>query len=181
MEKAKINFRLATLADASNIAKLHVQNWQSSYRGSWSDNFLDNIAPQKQLDIWTKRLNTPNENQHIILAETCPGFTSGAESQLIGFACTQLDDDEKYGALLDNLHVDTKWRGFGIGRQLTHASMDWVRSKNPNSGYYLWVLKSNEPARNFYKKLGGKEVETVIDNSPEMGTYILVRCFWKVI
>lgn len=171
MKKEKINYRLATLADAPVIAKLHVQNWQTSYRGSWTDNFLDNIALQKQLDIWTKRLNTPNENQHIILAET--------ENQLIGFACTQLNDDKNYGSLLDNLHVDVDWRGYGIGKKLTLASMEWVRSKETKSGYYLWVLESNESARNFYKKLGGKEVETVIDKSPEMGTYTLVRCFWK--
>ena len=167
----KINFQLATLEDAPEIAKLHIKNWQSSYRGSWSDDFLDNIAPQKQLDIWTNRLSQPKENQHIILAK--------AKNQIIGFACTQFDDDPTYGALLDNLHVDADWRGYGIGKQLTLASMDWVRSKNPNSGYYLWVLEKNLGARKFYESMGGEEVETIEETKPDLGTYTIVRCFWE--
>ena len=172
MKNKEVKYRLAVLGDSSDIAKLHVQNWQTTYRGSWSDNFLDNIAPQKQLDIWTKRLNSPNSNQHILFAE--------AESQLIGFACTELNKNKTYGALLDNLHVDADWRGHGIGKQLTLASTDWVKSKNPKSPYYLWVLENNHSARIFYKKLGGKEVETVVDSSEEMGAFSLVRCVWEI-
>ena len=152
------------------MAKLHVQNWQTTYRNSWSDNFLDNIAPQKQLDIWKKRLTENSLNQHILLAE--------AENQLVGFACTLLDADATYGSLLDNLHTDINWRGYGIGKQLLHASMDWVRSQNPKSPYYLWVLEDNYHAREFYKRLGGKEVETIIDKGSKMGTYSVIRCCW---
>lgn len=171
--KDEINYQLASLDDAPEIAKLHVKNWQTSYRGSWSDNFLDNIAPQKQLDIWTERLKAPNEKQHIILAKT--------ENQIIGFACTQLDDDPTYGSLLDNLHVDADWRGYGIGKQLTLASMEWVRSKNSNSGYYLWVLEKNFGARKFYESIGGEEVESIEETKPDLGTYTIIRCCWKVI
>ena len=170
MKNKKINFRLATLDDATNIAKLHVQNWQTTYRSSWSDNFLDNIAPKKQLEVWTQRLI--DATLHILLAE--------AENQLTGFACTELNADPVYGSLLDNLHVAADWRGHRIGKQLTLTSMDWVRKQNAQSGYFLWVLEKNLHARKFYKMLGGEEVETVIKNHPERGGFSVVRCAWKV-
>lgn len=171
MKNTSITFRLANLSDAPHIAQLHVQSWQKFYRGIWTDNFLDNIAPQKQLEIWTKILASPNEKQHLLLAEV--------NSELVGFAFTRLDKDPVWGSLLDNLHVRANRQGFGIGQKLIKASADWVLSQNPTANFYLWVLENNLKSRDFYKKCGAVEVETIIEKDAEIGTFRIVRCFWK--
>ena len=171
LKNKPITYRLANISDAPNIADLHIKNWQKFYRGMWTDNFLDNLAPKKQLDHWTKILSEPNEKQHLLVAE--------ADSKLVGFAFTRLDNDPVWGSLLDNLHVRENMQGFGIGQKLIKTSADWVLSKNPKSDYYLWVLEGNLKTRDFYKKSGATEPETTTEVDPEIGTFRLVRCFWK--
>jgi hypothetical protein len=43
---------------------------------------------------------------------------------------------------------------------------------------YLWVLKDNQQARNFYQKMSGVAVETTIENNPGGGQSEILRIFW---
>jgi GNAT superfamily N-acetyltransferase len=114
------------------------------------DDFLDNEATDDRAKVWQERFADPERETTTItiLAE------SGGE--LLGFAHSMIDDDAKYGTLLDNLHVRrTKHRG-GIGTQLMMETAERLAARG-RSTLYLWVLEGNDGARAFYRALGGEE------------------------
>ena len=48
--------RLATLADAEAIARVHVLTWQTAYRGLVPDDFLDALAIDRRTETWRNML-----------------------------------------------------------------------------------------------------------------------------
>src|ERR1700752_4993276 len=102
-----MQFRPALPADAEAISRLHADSWRRHYRGAYSDAFLDGDVYADRLVVWTERLREPDAGSQTLLAEDRDG--------LVGFAHTIFDDDQRWGSLLDNLHVvyDEKRRGIG--------------------------------------------------------------------
>jgi GNAT superfamily N-acetyltransferase len=140
-------FRLATAADADAIARLHADSWRRHYRGAYSDAFLDGDVLADRIETWRERLREPDPRRCTILAE-CAG--------IIGFGNTYVEQDEIWGALLDNLHVGAAHQRQGVGAMLIAriAKVVLERSAAERRGLYLWVLEQNGAARAFYEALG---------------------------
>jgi len=170
-------FRLAQVADVQAIAALHTRSWQENYRGSFADQYLDEVAPQERLVTWTNRLNTPSDKQWVLLAEE--------NNELLGFACVYLDHDDQWGALLDNLHVRGDHKGKGIGRQLFQRAQLWVKEQRPGQPMYLFVLADNQPAIAAYSNWGGQlvekltePIEMIVDVEPDGSELEAYRYVW---
>lgn len=153
------------------IAHLHAFSWQTHYRGIFNDSYLDHDVLKDRLEVWKRRFENPSKEQFVILAKD--------DDLLCGFGCVYLNHHQQYGALLDNLHVHRDWQGRGIGEELVKRCTRWVQEQAPHSPLYLWVLKENRIALAFYEKLGGKQVENIIENNPGGGTAEIVRIFWE--
>ncbi len=166
-----ITYRTAHLTDAASIALLHTQSWQRHYRGIWKDAFLDGPVIENRLTVWQKRLQTPAENQYVIVAEM--------EGQMVGFVCVFAEEDVIFGALLDNLHVSSELKGHGIGKELMRRAATWVYERNATSPLYLWVLVKNEAARQFYDRLGGVNQEMIAVANPDGSFSDCYRYVWK--
>jgi ribosomal protein S18 acetylase RimI-like enzyme len=67
-----------------------------------------------------------------------------------------LDEDDTWGALIDNLHVTPGLKRQGIGTRLLGIVARQVIDRSPSSGMYLWVLEHNFHARTFYASRGGR-------------------------
>ena len=165
-----VHFRTATKEDAKAIALLHAKSWQRHYRNMLPDEYLDNEVIEDRKDVWQQRMMQPDDNQYIILAEK--------ESILCGFACTYAKHDEKWGALLDNLHVLSEYQGLGIGKQLIKNTADWLIEKQLDQQLYLWVLEQNLPAIGFYQRIGAICYPPVDQKSPDGGIVKAIRCVW---
>ena len=48
----------------------------------------------------------------------------------------------------------------------------------PASGFYLWVLEVNTPARRFYERLGARNAESATSEPPGGGTIVGLRYVW---
>jgi GNAT superfamily N-acetyltransferase len=144
-----LKFRLAGPSDAEAVAALHAESWRRHYRGAYSDAFLNGDVDADRLAVWTKRLYAPDRPCQTIVAE----FGDG----LIAFAHTIFEDDPRWGALLDNLHVVPGQKRRGIGSRLLALTARAVLQRD--TGLYLWVLKQNVDARAFYEARGGRCVE----------------------
>src|SRR5881396_1594523 len=142
-------YREATPRDVEAIAALHADSWQRNYRGAYSDSFLDSDVVADRLAVWSDRLQPGRRrtNECTIIAES--------DGTLIGFAHTLLNDDPRWGALLDNLHVRHDLKGHGIGTRLMAETAQAVIERSPSSGLYLWVLDGNKAAQSFYAARGG--------------------------
>ena len=133
-----MKYREATPDDIAAIAALHAASWRFAYRGAYSDEYLDGPVDEDRLGVWLERLSEASANRFVVVAEE--------ESQMAGFACAFGERDDRWGTLLDNLHVRREWQGKGIGRSLVAEVAKWCAKRNPDSGLYLSVLEQNARA-----------------------------------
>ncbi len=142
-----IRYRVASSKDYKAIAQLHAQSWQDNYQSNFEAEYLAGPVFDDRLEVWEKRFEKPNPDQHVILA--------WSDQELCGFVCIYLNNDEKYGALIDNLHVGRGLQGHGIGKVLMEKARDLILKKEVTQKYFLYVLTDNDAAISFYKKVGG--------------------------
>lgn len=147
-----IEYRPAGPSDAHAVALLHTDSWRRSYRGEFSDDFLDHALPDERIAVWTERLGHPPEHQLVQLA--CDG------TELVGFVCAYGAHDPQWGSFIDNLHVAASAMRAGVGTSLMRRAGAWLDERHPELGVHLWVLASNARARRFYERLGASNAET---------------------
>jgi ribosomal protein S18 acetylase RimI-like enzyme len=165
-----MKYRGATSRDVEAIAGLHADSWRRHYRGALSDAFLDGDVGADRLAVWTPRLTTPQPNQCTIVADD--------DGTVVGFAHTSLDDDPRWGALLDNLHVAYARKRNRIGTRLMAETAAVLLERAPSAGLYLWVLEQNTAAQAFYAARGGACVEREIAPATGGGTTTRLRYVW---
>ena len=167
-----MHFRSGTPADAANIAKLHTYSWQKTYRGDFSDHYLDAVAPVERLEVWTKRLADQTTAMQVLLLE------EGEE--LLGFSCVFPEHSVEDGHLLDNLHVYPDHHGKGLGRALMQKAAAVLAQDYPTGELYLWVLTSNTAAIAFYERLGGRPGRKELHHFAEGNTTEALMMSWPV-
>jgi len=148
-----INLRSATLSDYIAIAKLHADNWRLAYRGTMSDNFLNDEVDNERLSTWYKRLKIPNRHQFVTVANL--------GNSIVGFCCLLINEDSIFGSYIDSLHVSANLRKSGIGKMMISHSAKIICEKADSKKLYLWVYESNKNARLVYERLGAINYETI--------------------
>jgi len=135
-----VHIRPAAAGDVEAVAALHAESWRSTYRGTFSDFYLDGEAPEERLQHWINRLSSgPLPKQGVLVA-----MDGGV---CVGFICIYLQAEPAWGPVLDNLHVRPDRKGRGIGSRLIQEGLGWVRSRRSFDRWHLWVLEGNAAAR----------------------------------
>jgi GNAT superfamily N-acetyltransferase len=147
-----LRFRQATGADAEAIASLHTESCRDAYRGILPDLYLDGQITDERANLWRSRFSSLGSDRFLVVLTESP-------EELVGFACVLLDEDPRWGACLDNLHVLPEWRNGGVGRLLFGKIAKWVMSTEPGWPIHLWVFEPNFGARRFFDTLEGEIVE----------------------
>ncbi|MFG1922337.1 GNAT family N-acetyltransferase [Cryptosporangium sp. NPDC048952] len=147
--------RRATSDDAERIAALHADSWRRFYRGAYSDAFLDGDVVADRHAVWASRLAVPTET---VVAER--------GTDLLGFVHVVLDDDPRWGSLVDNLHVMHDVRRTGIGTRLLGEAATAVAERAASPAMYLWVLEQNNDAQRFYVRCGATRSELAGVDAP---------------
>jgi ribosomal protein S18 acetylase RimI-like enzyme len=166
-----VEYRPGTVHDIAPIAALHADSWRRSYRGVYSDAYLDGDVLDDRLAVWTERLSHPSDADDTVVAE--------ANGEIVGFAHTILEDDPQWGALLDNLHVAHGIKRSGIGRELMARSASAVLTRGVHRALYLMVLEANTSAQAFYDACGGECVGREDWEPPGGGTVVALRYAWR--
>ncbi len=167
-----IQLRPAQFSDHITIAKLHAASWQRTYRGIFSDHFLDHEVEQNRTKVWHDRLQSPAPNQRVTVAIQ--------NDTIVGFACLFLDDDPVHGSLLDNLHVSFTLQKSGIGKLLMKNCARIIQEESNSSKMYLWVYEQNVNAIAAYERLNGKRFEVIEKENAEDGSKARIcRYVWE--
>ena len=148
---ALTRWRMAGTDDVETVARLHADSWRRFYRGAYADSFLDGDVVADRRAVWSARLTDP-AGSRTLLAED--------EAGPVGFVHVIFDADERWGSLVDNLHVTHSRRRGGIGTTLLTRAAAAAAEYATNPSLYLWVLEQNTEAQRFYASLGGTPVET---------------------
>ena len=166
-----MQLRIATGVDAPAIAELHAASWRHAYRGALSDDYLAGDVFSERLAVWTQRLNVPDPNQYVVIAEM--------RRNVVGFACAYFREHREWGSLLDNIHVDRSLCCSGIGAQMMRNVGSCCTASAPRVPLYLWVIESNIAAQTFYKKLGADDVGSDLWTPPGGGSVARRRLSWS--
>ena len=139
--------RLAAPADASAIARIHVETWQAAYRGLVPQALLDGLNVAHRRERW----------HGILTKKESTTFVASLPSGIIGFGSLMPSRDQDAArqsvAEIAALYVSpAHWRQ-GAGQALCAALLTLAR-RDGFAAVTLWVLKANTPARDFYVRVG---------------------------
>jgi len=165
-----MRMRHANASDAGPIARLHTDSWRSAYGAILNPAYLAEPVATERLALWTGRFAEPDPRRLVIVAQS--------EDEIVGFVCAIGASDERWGTLIDNLHVRPGAKGGGIGTKLMQAAAAWSACAYPGLGLYLGCFERNEPARRFYERRGGKVVDRIIEEAPGGGMQPVLHYHW---
>lgn len=138
--------RKALLTDAPGLAKVHVDTWRTTYRGTVPDGYLLNLSYERSAK--NAELMLSEGIYHYFLAEeagTVVGFVTGGPNR---------GNEEGYDAELGAIYILKEAQGKGTGRALFLSLAEDLATAGFRS-MILWVLEENRPARRFYEAMGG--------------------------
>jgi ribosomal protein S18 acetylase RimI-like enzyme len=144
--------RDATLSDARGIAAVHVEGWQTTYRGLLPDSYLDSLTVEGRAEFWTRPLTTRPTGWHMLVAEDDEG--------IVGFACGSAEWGEPRPGCeghVNAIYVRSDLRGRKIGTRLLAALFRKLAADGRQS-ISLWVLEGNDRSEAFYRDRGAKEL-----------------------
>jgi GNAT superfamily N-acetyltransferase len=161
----------ASPQDAESVARLQAQSWRNTYRGMLPDEYLDRHVVADRLEYWPERFARFASDRTLVLKAV-------ADGALLGFVCVLLDEEPKWGARLDNLHVSPDSRGTGVGFALFQAAREWIERVSPGTPMHLWCVEANRVARRFYDRQGGTVVEAASRSFAGQPSVPEVRYWW---
>ena len=117
-----VRYRAAGPDDAGSVARLHADSWRRHYRGTYADAYLDGDILTDRRAVWSARLAAAAGTATLPAGTaTLPATaTLLAEDDTgpVGFVHVVFDDDDRWGSLVDNLHVAPGRQRAGIGTGL---------------------------------------------------------------
>lgn len=165
--------RQAKRSDIENIASVQVRSWNTTYRGLLPDEIIDARTVESRIENMSTHwkgfegdlvsrivLVAENDTKNII------GFAAGGDIFHSGYSY----DSEGYA-----FYVLEEYQQQGIGTLLMDELVTFLVSMNFKS-MIIWVLEEN-PACEFYVKLGGIEKERKIDKYGEK-EFSLIGYVW---
>ena len=159
-----LGFRAAVPGDAERVALLHADSWRRHYRGAYADSYLDGDVVAERRAMWSSRLADPAPADSLTIVAEEGGEQDAP--RLAGFVHVVLDADQRWGSLVDNLHVAYGRQRGGVGSALLTRAAGAVAERAAGPSMYLWVLEQNTAAQRFYRALGGVRVESAPVKEP---------------
>lgn len=151
--------RLATIEDVSAMSTIHSQTWKAAYTKYISAEYLNIITDDGWIPLF-KRAFT--ENLHEAAVYEIDGEITGTVTFGSGRS-KGVNDLNNEGEII-SLYVLPQYWSTKQGYKLTKFALERLKIQGYRS-CYLWVIKENERAVNFYKRFGFKstnEITTVI-------------------
>ena len=140
-----VEVRTARVADAEDLARVHVAGWQHAYRGLMPDDYLDALD-------WRDRV----EQRRAGLADAAVStYVAVQGGEVVGFAAhgPSRDDDLPGGQVTEvyAIYLREAALGQGVGSALLGRC---IADAPPGVLVTLWVLEGNARARRFYERHG---------------------------
>ena len=139
-----VTVRRAVVADAPQMARVHVASWRQTYRGLMPDQVLDDPElPHVRERFWAVALTDERFSSNRAAVAELDGAVIG-----IAMSGPPEDTDATWGAQLYVLYVDARHHGSGAGPALLDAVLE------PAAPAALWVADPNPRAQAFYRRHG---------------------------
>lgn len=146
---AIVAIRPALPADAEAIARVRIDAWRATYRGTIPDAYLDAMSIDENALLWRRILAAASSKAAVFVAEDA--------GEVVGFASGNRREPPKLdcGAELSAIYVRADRKRQGIGRRLVGAVAGAARAAG-GAGLVVFVIAGNKGARAFYENLGAE-------------------------
>lgn len=155
-----LEIRLATKEDADEVGRVHVLASRATYRGIYTDEYLEALCPRERAYRWREE-----GKGHLALDNPeFAVFVAFEGDRIIGFADIG-PSDSTVQAELYALYVDPEYIGKGVGKALFQASVQHAEMHGFKA-VSAQVLSGNVLARAFYERMGGaalRETERMVE------------------
>lgn len=147
--------RLATIEDCKEIAKVKRSAWETTYRGIYSDEKLDNYNFKEQESKFKEIVNNENINLYVV----------EIENKIVGYVSygKPMRDFREYEQEIGLLYILKECQGKGIGKKLFSLAYENIKNKGYKE-FFISCNKYNLNAQKFYEAMGGKIVWQDEDN-----------------
>ena len=147
-----LRIREARPADAAAVARVQVETWHTTFRGTLPEDYLAGITLEERTPRWEEELNDPARASLVFVAEAGDG-------RVVGFASCgpEREGDAEFGGELYAIYILEDFQRAGLGRALTLAAVERLAASGFRS-VLVRALEVNDAGRRFYEKLGGRLV-----------------------
>ncbi|WNB92300.1 GNAT family N-acetyltransferase [Bacillus sp. NEB1478] len=140
-----LQIRPAVKEDLDQLRALMFSYIVDFYKSKWPDS-------EKVDELIVHLLENPSTGKQFV-AETEDGKLAGFATLYYSFSTTRV----KKIAILNDLFVDSSFRGEGLGEELFQQVLAYT--KNEGFAYMSWqTAAENKPAQALYSKMGGKNI-----------------------
>jgi ribosomal protein S18 acetylase RimI-like enzyme len=148
MSTTLIEVRRAKPSDATAVASTHDEAWRAAYQGIIPGPELDKLVNRRGPDWWDSAIRKGSRIAILVFGDTVAGYANYGRNR----ARSLYYDGEVY-----ELYLRPEFQGLGFGRKLFSAARRDLVQSGLNS-LVVWALSDNDPAVEFYRRLGGKAV-----------------------
>lgn len=140
-----------TRADVPEIARVHVDSWQRSFRTVLSKKYLSGLSTDECQHVHIKDLNQADANWILCVAENDAG-------EIIGFCkgAPIKKPFEDYDCELVSLYINPDFQSHRVGSRLFFHVVEFLHGRGFKH-LLLWVISKTQGV-NFYTRLGAKQV-----------------------
>ena len=161
-----ITYKIATMDDCYEIAKLKGEVWNTTYRGIYSDEVLDNYDIERNKRTFERIVSNPKISLYIAVnINKIVGFISFGEPYR---------PFRQYKQDIGLFYILKEYQRIGIGKKLFLIAKDNIRNNGYNE-FFVSVNKYNTNAINFYTAMGGEIIHTDDDNEDKKEAQIKIH------
>lgn len=158
-----ITYRKATSEDCHSIALLKGEVWNTTYRGIYPDDLLDNYDIEKNELTFLRIIANQNNSLYVgTVNDKIIGFMSSGEPY---------KPFQQYKQEMGLLYILKEYQRRGIGRKLFSIAKEDIKNKGYNE-FFVSVNKYNANAINFYIAMGGTVISVDQDKENKYQTQI---------
>lgn len=144
-----ISYRLAEYKDCLDLAIVKKQVWNTTYRGIYPDESLNNFDIDRNVTIFEKIIDNPNINLFVVFdREIVIGFMD------IG---SPFKPYMNFKQELGLLYILEEYQRRGIGKLLLNVARDIVRANGYNE-FLVSCKRKNVNGQRFYEAMGGIKI-----------------------
>jgi ribosomal protein S18 acetylase RimI-like enzyme len=148
MVETLITIRDARESDAEAIAEVHDAAWRHAYRGIIPGRELERMIARRGPTWWRSAIIRRSRLVVLDFDEAIGGYASYGRNRVPTLP---------YGGEIFELYISPEFQGLGFGKRLFGAARKDLAEHGYGS-FLVWALAENEPALEFYGRLGGKIV-----------------------
>ena len=144
----------AHIRDSKELSYLKKKIWETTYRGIYSDEKIDNYDYKKRETKFKNLINRDDQQVYV-----CKENNKIVGYMIIG--CPLHGKLDGYSLAINDLGIDKEYQGKGIGKSFFKIA------KDKNIKFFNCCNYYNYNAQKFYEKMGGKVVKIELENNKE--------------